>query len=141
MTGKKYHTRQYEELLNYLRNKQGEHVVVKKIYDYFKKSNINMGVATIYRHLDAMVKDGIVRKYVVDSNTSACFEFVEKKECCLQNNHIHLKCLKCGLLEHLDCDAFGKLVEHIGREHAFNVDLRRIVLYGICSNCKTRGRV
>ena len=66
-----YRTKQMAEILSYLQSMQGSHVTVHDIHAYFKSKNISVGTTTIYRHLDRMVAEGIVAKYVVDEKSSA----------------------------------------------------------------------
>ena len=75
-----YKTRQMAELLTFLKSVQGRHVTVSDICDYFQTKGIAVGTTTIYRHLEKMVQEGVVAKYVVDGNSSACFEYTGSRE-------------------------------------------------------------
>ena len=93
-----YRTKQMAEILSYLQSMQGSHVTVHDIHAYFKSKNISVGTTTIYRHLDRMVAEGIVAKYVVDEKSSACFEYLGDKSHCHPTVCFHCKCEKCGKL-------------------------------------------
>ena len=71
-----YKTKQMTELLTFLKSVQGSHVTVSDICDYFQTKRIAVGTTTIYRHLEKMVKEGVVAKYVIDGTSSACFEYI-----------------------------------------------------------------
>ena len=58
-----------------MKSVQGSHVTVNEICEYFKNQGISVGTTTVYRHLEKMVREGVVAKYVVDGTSSACFEY------------------------------------------------------------------
>lgn len=136
----KYQTRQMAELLSYLQSAEGRHVTVSEICTYFKEQGITVGTTTIYRHLERMVDQGIVAKYVVDGTSSACFEYLGGKEECHKPVCFHCKCEKCGKLIHLQCDEAVNLGQHMLKHHGFQMDSIRTVFYGICAECRAAER-
>lgn len=129
-----YNTDSKEIILNYLSQKEGEHLTINDIYVHFKASGVNIGQTTIYRRMEDLVKLGIVKKYTVDSKSAACFEFVGKSA--NLKHQYHFKCEKCGKLIHFKCDEAEKLWEHLTKEHNFQINLQRTVIYGICDECR-----
>ena len=80
------------------------------------------------------VADGTVRKYLLETGDSACYEYVgERKQACAA--HFHCKCEKCGTLIHLHCDELSEIGKHLYNEHHFKLDPKRTVFYGLCENC------
>ncbi len=132
----RYNTRQREVLLEYLRKMQGEHITVNDIRSYLSESGSGVGMTTIYRQLDKMVDEGIVKKYVLDSSSAACFEYVDSHNECRESGCTHLKCTSCGKLIHLHCDDLKTTGKHILEEHGFKVDMTRTVIYGLCDECQ-----
>ncbi len=130
-----YRTRQQEELLDYLKSTPGEHHTAAQIRDHFSSMGKPIGTATIYRRLERFVEDGRVRKYMLETGDSACYEYIEPRMDC--TSHFHCKCEKCGRLIHLDCDELSRIREHLLKEHGFVWDYGRTVFYGICSQCCT----
>ena len=133
-----YKTKQMSEILTFLKSVQGEHVTVKDICDYFASQGISVGTTTVYRHLEKMVQEGLVAKYIIDGTSSACFEYTGssgedegKKQTCY-----HCKCEKCGKLIHLHCDEVESFRQHMIDHHQFEMNCARTVFYGICSECK-----
>ena len=131
-----YKTKQMTELLTFLKSVQGNHVTVSDICDYFQTKGIAVGTTTIYRHLEKMVREGVVAKYVVDGTSSACFEYIGGHERETQAVCYHCKCEKCGKLIHLQCNEVESLKQHMMEHHGFEMDSLRTVFYGICSECK-----
>lgn len=128
-----YNTKQKENLLAYLIKNKDKHTNVQEISAYLTAEGTPMGTATIYRQLDKLVENGIVRKYVFDGKTGACYQYIESENGC--HEHFHLKCISCGQLIHIDCDHLHGINRHIYEEHSFKVDSSQTVFYGICSDC------
>ena len=129
-----YRTKQQQDLLLYLRSTIGEHHTVSQIRDYFSQSDRPIGTATIYRQLERLGEEGSVRKYMLETGDSACYEYVEHDHSC--SSHFHCKCVKCGKLIHMDCDELQEIREHLQKEHGFIWDSGRTVFYGICADCQ-----
>ena len=129
-----YNTKQKEKLLEYLIKNKNKHTNVQEISAFLSAEGKSVGVATIYRQLDKLVEQGIVRKYAFDGKTCACYQYIEDEEQC--RSHFHLKCLSCGKLIHLDCEHLAELTRHIEDEHDFEIDYSQTVFYGRCSDCK-----
>ena len=60
-----YSTKARALILEFLKENTA-HVTASDIIEYFKKQNIKIGMATVYRTLDKFVSDGIVRKMSID---------------------------------------------------------------------------
>ena len=131
-----YKTKQRSAILDYLIEHKDSHVTVNNISDYLEQDGTHVGITTIYRHLDKLLEQGLVRKYTVDGTTSACYQYANIDEKCHQ--HFHMKCEDCGRLIHLNCSHINELCSHIFDEHGFTVDLYRTVFYGICRECSER---
>ncbi len=134
----KYKTRQREMLLDYLRSSQGAHVTAFDVYFHLKSLGSSIGQATVYRHLEALVRDGVVNKYTFDSSSPACFEYIyydnhEKQGICF-----HCKCEQCGALIHLNCEELKSIKEHLYSKHQFVLNPLRTVFYGTCEACREK---
>lgn len=132
-----YKTKQREELLDYLKEVPKQHITVNDVCDYFKMHNKNIGTTTVYRQLEKMVDEGIVNKYIIDINSPACFEYINREENCHESSCFHCKCEKCGKLIHLHCDDLVEVQNHILDHHGFKIDPLRTVFYGVCEDCSS----
>ena len=130
-----YRTQQREELLAYLRSVPGRHVTVADICDYLREQGRPVGTSTIYRHLERMVDEGLVNKYILDAGSPACFEYIGDDGACGESVCFHCKCEKCGKLIHLHCGELEEISVHLLKEHQFSIDTRRTVFYGLCHDC------
>lgn len=127
-----YNTRQKEKLLDYLIENKDKHTNVPTISAYLSAEGTPVGVATIYRRLDKLVDQGLVRKYVIDGKTGACYQYIGDNVC---SEHFHLKCVRCDKLIHINCSHLMEINDHIREHHGFVIDPSKTVFYGICSDC------
>ena len=130
-----YKTKQRDELVSYLQTIPGEHFTASDIFNHFHAQGKSIGTTTVYRQLERMVEEGLVNKYIIDENSSACFEYIDRTMHCHHPACYHCKCEKCGKLIHMDCQEIGELQAHLMGEHGFRIDLMRTVFYGICEEC------
>ena len=130
-----YKTKQRENLLSYLKTLKGTHVTVIDVCEYFKAQGDPIGQSTVYRHLERLVDEGVINKYIIDANSPACFEYVDKEEHCGAESCFHCKCEKCGKLIHLHCDELSGFKEHLSEHHQFKMNPMRTVFYGLCEDC------
>lgn len=131
MTRKSYKTEQREELLDYMKNNSNTFVNAENIDSYLKEQNISVGLTTIYRFLNSLEKQGKVRTEFREH--TKFYQYI-LDEC---NHHFHLKCKKCGKLEHLKCEEIEELKLHISKEHNFVIDYNSPII-GLCKKCKIR---
>ena len=59
--------------------------------------------------------------------------YVEQGQQC--ERHLHLKCVRCGRIIHLDCTFMDEISNHILNDHGFVLQCRNSILYGTCRAC------
>ena len=52
------------------------------------------------------------------------------------DSHIHMQCVRCGKVIHLDCHFLDEINEHIEEHHGFTIICKGSILYGMCESCK-----
>lgn len=128
-----YNTRQKEIIMDFMKSRHGEHVTINDISRHFIENDIKIGVATLYRHMDKLVSDGVVKKYSLDGQTSAYYEYTGDCDEC--HSHHHFKCEQCGKLIHFECELLSTATEHLAKEHGFDVNSLKTMFYGKCDSC------
>ncbi len=126
-----YNTKQRAIILDFLKENSA-HVSVRDIIAHLNEQGLSVGTATVYRTLDKLCEQGIVRKFIIDERSGACYQYAQGAEC---NEHFHLKCVNCGALIHVDCGFVAEMERHFFEEHGFTVSSGRTVIYGVCSKC------
>lgn len=127
-----YNTKQRQVLINFLENNINKQLSAREISDSICNTN-NIGKSTVYRLIDKMVDEGLMRRFRGENAKSVVYQYVGVNNKC--ESHFHLKCTGCGLLIHLDCDKMDKLNQHINSHHRFSIDTSKTVLYGLCEQC------
>ena len=128
-----YKTKQRQQVVACLKQNKDKHMTVEMLIKYLSEDGAAVGRATIYRTLDKLCKEGVIRRYELSVDNSACYQYIDETTDC--GEHFHLKCENCGELIHLDCDHIRSLSEHIEKEHSFRVNNSKTVLYGLCEKC------
>ena len=105
-------TRSQERILNLLQNlKQG--ISAQNIYIELRKINQNMGLATVYRSLEALKLEGLVQVRTL-GNGEAVYSLIK------QDKH-HLTCLQCGVSIPIHQCPVHELENQLQTSHQFKV--------------------
>ena len=86
--------------------------------------------------ISKLEKDGCITR--IGNNNEAIYHYTGK---CDIGNHFYLKCNKCGMLYHIDCNYADKLSKHILEEHEFITSKEHIIINGECKKCTKGVRV
>lgn len=135
-----YKTKQRQAILAYLQTVPGQHVTAGDICAHFAGQGSPIGTATVYRQLESLVDEGLVSKYIIDSGSPACFEYMGSGSHGGEEACFHCKCEKCGKLIHMHCEELSGLGEHLALRHGFAINPMRTVFYGVCADCRRRAR-
>lgn len=130
-----YQTRQLSELLDYLKETRGAHHTAAQIRNHFAAAEQSISMVTIYRQLERLIEEGVVRKYTLGEGAGACYEYVGDQEQCV--THFHCKCEQCGRLIHVDCEMLEEIRAHLLKDHGFAWNAGRTVFYGVCDQCRS----
>lgn len=129
-----YKTKQRDLILNYFIENNNRHVTAEEVVDHLKCQGTSVGKSTVYRYLEKLVEQGMVRRFFIEEGYGACYQYTGNDKQC--HEHFHLKCLSCGVLLHIQCDFLVEAERHIFNDHDFIIDNTKTVLYGLCEKCK-----
>lgn len=104
------------------------------INNYLIQRDIKVNKTTIYRYLDKLVKNEQIKKYLDEDGKQSGYVLVLSEHC--MSSHLHMKCVKCNKLIHLNCDFNKQVLDYINSEYGFEVDCKQTVIYGLCEDCK-----
>lgn len=121
-------SQQRKLILEYLLNRK-DHPTAKDIYDLVKWSLPSISMGNLYRNLQILISQGLVKKIELgsisrfDANTSV---------------HAHIRCELCGKVEDLEIgldDLYGmiKQVDGLYQISGFSLEFR-----GLCPECKSK---
>ena len=125
-----YSTKQHQAVLRCLEQRAEEALTAADLAEDLLRAGCPVGLATIYRQLERLEKQGLVHKLVTDEG--ACWQYCD---CHAHRDCILLKCEVCGAIQHMDCGHLGELYQHVLQQHHFRINPRRTLFYGLCDRC------
>ena len=129
-----YRTKNRDMMLAYLKENKDRTLYVSDIHEHMKEQGVNINVTTIYRFLDKLQGEHRVLKYASDKGESAGFQYVEEGNSC--EEHLHVKCVVCGKVTHLDCGFMDQIKNHLEDHHNFELFCNGSNLLGVCEDCR-----
>ena len=115
-------TVQRQEIIEVLKNSYN-HPTIRELYELVSDKNI--GQATVYRTVNSLVSDDIIRR--IDTPNGIPYDY--------RKDHYHFYCLKCNKI--IDVFLDNNLIDNILLTSNLK-DVRHInlVFEGICDSCK-----
>jgi Fur family ferric uptake transcriptional regulator len=126
-----------EAILNLL-SQTSKHLSAKEIYASLYRMYPGIGLTTIYRTLDLLVRAGFINRFTFSDGQNR-YEFKSEKK---KEHHHHLNCIQCGkIIDYSDfvdeeMELVKKIEETLSKKHNFNVLGHNIEFYGLCDKCK-----
>ena len=106
------------------------HPTSNEIYEYIRKSYPTIGKGTVYRNLDILVEEGMLRRVELPDGPNR-FDHTLK-------NHYHVRCVECGAVMDVDMDEVPDLKERIHDMHGIDFYEYDILFKGLCTGCKAK---
>lgn len=138
-TGNGYATASRKKILDFLKHNSERTVTVADVDRHLKENESEVNLTTIYRYLDKLEKEGTVIKYVAEKGGQTAYQYVESGHQC--DEHLHLKCVECGSIIHLECDFMSEIAEHVLKDHGFRLQCKKSILYGTCKACQEKKNI
>lgn len=126
MAATKYKTKQRDEILRFFMDNEDKCYTAREVC-----ANVKAGEATVFRALSSLAEDGRLKRFTGERGDGAYYQF----STCSADDHIHLKCVECGKLIHMDCTFMAEIIDHFREHHGFTVDCEKTVIYGLCDEC------
>ncbi|MDJ0620353.1 MAG: Fur family transcriptional regulator [Calothrix sp. MO_192.B10] len=128
---KAIHTRSQERILRLLKTiKQG--ISAQDIYVKLRNRNQSMGLATVYRSLEALKLEGLVQMRTLGTG-EALYSLTQ------QDKH-HLTCLQCGVSITINQCPAHELEEQLEDAHKFKIFYHTLEFFGLCKKCQLQQR-
>ncbi|MEB3828588.1 Fur family transcriptional regulator [Phormidium sp. CCY1219] len=119
-------TRSQERILNLLTTLDRS-ISAQDMYVELRKRNQGVGLATVYRALDALKLEGVVQVRTLANGESVY-------SCIHQDQH-HLTCLQCGASIPIDECPVHELENQLQTTHQFKVFYHTLEFFGLCDRC------
>jgi len=129
----KYNTKPKEYILLFLKNHKNKRFSIKEMYDSIRNSGHEINLATIYRNVNTLEKEGVLLKHQGNDTNYATYQYVENSDCLA---HFHFECIKCGRVSHLGAKETNDFLKMIKSKMGFEVEPQNTYIRGICNHCK-----
>ncbi len=120
-------TRSQERILNLLKTLK-QAISAQDIYVELRNRNQSMGLATVYRSLEALKLEGLVQVRTL-ANGEALYSPAQ------QDKH-HLTCLQCGTSIPINQCPAHELEEQLQSSHNFKIFYHTLEFFGLCNQCQ-----
>ena len=130
-----YKTEQKKLLLAYLQANGKTAYGIEELASGMRETygELSPGVSTVYRLMDRLVKEGTVKRFPRETGRGFVYQIVAGRTC---RSHMHLRCLHCGRLFHMDSLLSEELAERLRAVCRFSLNEEETVLFGSCEACR-----
>ncbi|MDY6937959.1 MAG: Fur family transcriptional regulator [Cyanobacteriota bacterium] len=122
-------TRSQEKILHLLKTTQRS-LSAQDIYMELRESKHSMGLATVYRSLEALKLEGVVQVRTLASGESLYSSS--------QKDTHHLTCLQCGASISLEMCPVRPLETKLQQSHHFKIFYHTLEFFGLCEVCQQK---
>lgn len=103
-------------------------LTAQEIHELIREQGEKVGLATIYRTMQHLVKTGEV-DVILNPYGQAAYRF------CSRSHHHHLICRVCGRTIEFQLPGLETLIDELTRQHGFSDIDHELELTGWCANC------
>jgi Fur family ferric uptake transcriptional regulator len=121
-------TRNQERIIEILKTLD-QPISAQDLYVELRNRNQSMGLATVYRALDALKLEGAVQARMV-SGGEALYSLV-------QEDRHHLTCVQCGNSITISQCPVHALEDQLHQEYQFKIYYHMLEFFGLCTQCQT----
>lgn len=121
-----------------LMSRTTKHLSAKDIYAALYRIYPGIGLTTVYRTLDLLVRMGLINKFTFGDGPSR-YEYKSEDK---KGHHHHVICSRCGkIIDYSDflddeLELVDKTEKHLSKKYNFKVMGHNIEFYGLCEKCQ-----
>ncbi|NJL48479.1 MAG: transcriptional repressor [Leptolyngbyaceae cyanobacterium SM2_5_2] len=120
-------TRSQEKILSALKE-VNQPISAQNLYIEMRQDGLTLGLATVYRALDALKLEGAVQMRTLPSG-EALYSLP-------QEDRHHLTCLQCGNTIAIDECPVHDLEQQLHQSHHFKIFYHTLEFFGLCPKCQ-----
>jgi Fur family ferric uptake transcriptional regulator len=105
-------------------------ISAQEIYVELRTRNQTVGLATIYRALEALKLEGVVQIRTLATGESLYSSLREDRH--------HLTCLHCGKSIDIEECPIEQLETKLQQQHQFKIYYHTLEFFGLCANCENK---
>lgn len=115
--------------LDEMLERTGDFCSAQRLHAMLRDHGESISLATVYRTLQSMARDGEVDVLRTQDNES------RYRRCLRQEHHHHLVCRQCGHTVEVTETAVERWADRTAREHGFAAVSHSVELQGVCAKC------
>ena len=123
-------TRQRRIIVATLLRHEKEHLSAEELYQFVRKEDPEVGLATVYRTLELLEKLDLVRGMSFGDGRTR-YEFTGEV-----HHHHHVVCVRCDEIQEVDDDLLGAVEAEVARRLGYSIVDHELKLYGLCPVCQ-----
>jgi Fur family ferric uptake transcriptional regulator len=127
-----YQTGQRKCLLGFLKDNADKQYTIEEIAGYMTDGDMP-GKSTLYRLMARLVDEGHVKRIVKGNSRKFVYQYLNGEHC---SSHLHLNCMVCGQLIHLDDEESRNLRQQLLKYNRFEINEAETVISGVCEKCR-----
>jgi len=120
-------TRQQAAVADLL-DRYGDFTSAQTVHARLREAGEGVGLATVYRTLQAMVEAGTVDVLRTDDGEAVY-------RACSTHHHHHLVCRDCGRTVEVEGPAVERWTDRVAAEHGFTDVTHTLEIFGTCADC------
>ena len=105
-------------------------LTAQEIFDQLRGEGRRVGIASVYRALEQLSRDGFVQRVELGSGTTR-FEPIHAGG----EHHHHLVCDDCGKVEAFADDELERVIHDLETQTGYTIAGHDVVLRGLCDTC------
>ncbi len=122
-------TRSQEKVLEILQGLK-KAISAQELYIELRNNNQNMGLATVYRSLEALKIKGEVKVRILPNGESVYSS--------LHRDRHHLTCVNCNASIAIEQCPVHELEKQLEQSHQFKVYYHTLEFFGLCDRCQEK---
>ena len=130
-----YNTEQKNELLRFLKKHSQQSFTIDEICSgMHQDSQIETppGKSTLYRLIPKLVDENMIKQFNDGKGRKNVYQITGDSTC---GHHLHLKCINCGRIIHMDSSISEELSKRIAEHDEFRVSTGKTTIFGTCRDC------
>ncbi len=128
-----YMTEQRKLLLGFLKENTDNQYSIEEITEKLNSSTEReISMSAVYRNIGKLVSEGHVRRFAKEGSRTFLYQYISCGNC---ENHLHMKCVKCSKILHMDDETTESMLVAAMAKSNFKIDEKKTMLYGVCDSC------
>ncbi|MBQ8293329.1 MAG: transcriptional repressor [Bacilli bacterium] len=105
-----------------------DHPTADMVYNRARKEIDNISLGTVYRNLNLLSEQGIIKKFKIVGDIERFDKTVI--------THSHFVCKECGKVIDIMEDSLSDFIKELSNKTNANIERYEVSLFGTCSHCQ-----